>query len=99
MFRRLTALLVIWVNLLGMAHPALACSIDALDSDCCGAGLPWPGDLGAQNSNGVAAGTLCCLASTTAAPSVSVDATRPQPEAAHGLGSPDPIVLLSWSLA
>ena len=99
MFRRLTAVLVISAGLLGLAHPALACSIDAFDTDCCSTGSRSPCDRGAVQPAVAMATTLCCLAGTTALSSISVDTARTSAAVTPDVSSPDPLAPPAGSLA
>jgi hypothetical protein len=96
MLRRLTAVVIIWVSLLGMAFPAFACSLAASTGDCCGqarASSPCAGGEGfLQLPDATTA--LCCA--SAAFPSVAIDSSRASHERAHHPSSPDPFVLIAW---
>jgi hypothetical protein len=98
MLRRLTAVVVIWMSLLGAAFPAVACSLGAAADDCCGqqgASSPCAGGEGfVQPPNATMA--LCCASGHAAFPSVATDSGRAsQPRGQHP-SSPDPVVLIAW---
>jgi hypothetical protein len=97
MLRRLTAVVVIWLSLLGVAFPALACSL-AASADCCGqpgTSSPCAGGAGFVQVPDVTTAP-CCASAPAAFPSVANDSDR----ASHGRdqhpSSPDPVVLIAW---
>jgi hypothetical protein len=97
--RRLTAVVVIWVSLLGAAFPAFACTLAALNSECCGqtgATPPCAGDVGfGQPMNTTTAS--CCASGHEAFPGAAFDSDRTSPERAHEHSPPEPFVLIAWS--
>jgi hypothetical protein len=98
MLRRLTAVVVIWVSLLGAAFPAFACSLAASTGDCCGqarASSPCAGGEGfVQLPDATTA--RCCASAHAAVPSVAIDSSRASHERGHHPSSPDPLVLIAW---
>ena len=99
MLRRLTAVVVIGVSLLGAAFPAFACSLDASNSACCGQGgapSPCTGGEGFVPALGVTA-AICCASGQAASPNVAIDSGRTSHERGHHPSSPDPYVLIARS--
>jgi len=97
MLRRLTAVVVIWMSLLGAAFPALACSL-AASADCCGQGgtsSPCAGGAGFSQLPDVTT-ALCCASGPAAFPSVATDSGRAWHERNQHPSSPDPVVLIAW---
>jgi len=97
MLRRLTAVVVIWMSLLGAAFPALACSL-AASADCCGqAGTSSPCARGAGFSQLPDVTTaLCCASGPAAFPSVAIDSRGASHARDQLPSSPDPVVLIAW---
>jgi hypothetical protein len=97
--RRLTAVVVIWVSLLGAAFPAFACTLLASNSECCGQSdttLPCAGDVGfGQPVNATTAS--CCASGHDAFPVLAFDSDRSSPERGHDISPPEPLVLIAWS--
>jgi hypothetical protein len=96
---RLTAVVVIWVSLLGAAFPALACALTASNSECCGqsgTALRCARDVGFGQPR-EATTALCCASGHEAFPGVAYDSERTSPERGHDLSSTDPFVLIAWS--
>lgn len=97
--RRLTAVVVIWVSLLGAAFPAFACTLAASNSECChqaGTTPPCAGDVGfGQPVNATTAS--CCAAGHETFPGVAFDSDRTSPERGHDLSPPGSFVLIAWS--
>lgn len=97
MSRRLIALLVVCVGLLGAAVPVLACSIAALDGDCC-----------PQNSQSSCAGsepgerletaaTNCCIAAPVPSHAESISSIRSlQDEHPASSATPESLSLPPW---
>ena len=97
MLRRLAALAVIWMSLLGVAFPALACSL-AASADCCGqpgTSSPCAGGAGCVQVPNVTTAP-CCASAPAAFPSVANDSGRASHERDQHPSSPDPIVLIAW---
>src|SRR4029077_11752230 len=96
MLRRLTAVLLIWMSLLGVAFPALACSL-AASADCCGqAGTssPCAGGAGFTQLPDVTT-ALCCSSGNAASESVAIDSRGASHERDQLPSSPDPVVLIA----
>lgn len=92
MARRLTALLVLWVGLLGAGSPALACAADALDGDCCPQEAPLPcGDDTAEYHSSTT-GVMCCAPANVGARAASIDSRRASQDREHDSGTPDPLI-------
>ena len=93
--RRLTALLVMVLVLLGTVAPTLACAAALSTRDCCpeGSTTPCGGEGSGTQFNGLA--EACCL-NTPQASSAWVSASRDQIERESHFGSPDPIVAVAW---
>lgn len=90
MLRRLSAVLVIWVGLLGAALPVLACSMAAQRHDCCPPGAPSPCDDGSTAA-------ICCVSTPSSSQAVSITASRVlQDGHAGSSGSVDFLVLPLW---
>ncbi len=97
MFRRLTAAVVIWMSLLGVAFPALACSL-ATSADCCSqpdTSSPCAGGPGFSQLPDVTT-ALCCASGPAAFPSAATDSGRALHERAQHPSSPDLVVLIAW---
>jgi len=97
MLRRLTAVVVIGMSLLGGASPALACSLAASTDDCCGkqgASSPCSGGEGIMQPTD--ATMACCVSGHAAFPRVATDSRRASHERDHRQTSPDPVVLIAW---
>jgi hypothetical protein len=91
--RRLALSLVLWVGVLGVASPALACAATAaLERDCCPEGMPSP----CEGGSGDPSATLCCVAAPAPAQAVAAESGRTQLERAHDSGSPDPFIVSAW---
>jgi hypothetical protein len=98
MLRRLTAVVVIWMSLLGAAFPALACSLAASTADCCGqpgTSSPCAGGAGFSQLPDVTT-ALCCASAPAAFPSVATDSGRAWHERNQHPSFPDPVVLIAW---
>jgi hypothetical protein len=96
MLRRLSTLLVVWVGLLGVALPALACSMAALDRDCCPQNAP--SSCGDESRGCLKAAAAICRATVSgSSQAVSINASRLLQESHAGpCGSPDLPVLPVW---
>jgi hypothetical protein len=93
LFRRLLAMLVVGVGLLGIIQPALA---RATARDCCPSGSPSPCDgVCAGDAAFSDVGQPCCAAHLGSGPAVSIERTRVRFALAHSQGSPDPVFLLT----
>jgi len=93
--RRLSLVMVVWLGLLWVASPALACARVA-DRDCCPAGPTAP--CSGQES-GVDLSTLdalCCVAAPATSSSAAVDASRTTHVQPNAGDSPDPVVAFAW---
>lgn len=99
MMRRLTAIVMIWVSLLGAALPAFACASAGFAHDCCAGaagGSPCAGDTSlVQASDGAA--MSCCASGHPASPNALVDSGRSSHESDHCAGSPDTLAPAAWS--
>jgi hypothetical protein len=98
MLRRLTAVVVIWMSLLGAAFPALACSLAASTADCCGqpgTSSPCAGGAGFSQLPDVTT-ALCCSSGHAASASVAIDSRGASHERDQHPSSPDPVVLIAW---
>jgi len=97
--RRLTAVAVILLNLLGAASPAFACSLAAPMSDCCGqAGTSSPcagGEGFVQGSDDTTA--RCCASGYAAFPGAAIDSGRTSSEHSHPPSSSDALPVIAWS--
>jgi hypothetical protein len=98
MLRRLTAVVVIWISLLGAAFPALACSLAASTADCCGqpgTSSPCAGGAGFSQLPDVATAP-CCASAPAAFPSAASDSGRGSHVREQHSSSSDPVVLIAW---
>lgn len=98
MLRRLTAVVVIWMSLLGAAFPALACSLAATTADCCGqpgTASPCAGGAGFVQLPDVTT-AMCCASAPAAFPGVTSDSGRASHERGQHSSSPDPVILVAW---
>jgi hypothetical protein len=85
--------LVIWLGLLWVASPTLACARVA-DRDCCPAGSTAPCEGTGVDLSTVQA--LCCVSAPAASSTAAADTTRTthvQPQTPH---PPDPVAALAW---
>lgn len=92
MFPRWMAALVLWVGVLGIASPALACATVApAHRDCCpddGAPVPCGGEQPGE--------LACCIAAPTPAPAAGVSLSTEQDVQDRATGAPDPVLLVAW---
>jgi hypothetical protein len=74
MMRRLSAILAVWLSLLGVAMPALACSAGVAEA-CCpvGKSLPCGNGIGLQFT---APFSVCCSAGPTSTSALAVKPNR-----------------------
>ncbi len=93
--RRLTALLVMVLVLLGTVAPSLACAVALSTRDCCpeGSTTPCGGEDPGNHFNGL---VEACCSSAPQASSAWVSAIREHTEQQIPSGSPDPIVAVAW---
>jgi hypothetical protein len=87
----LVAALVVWIGVLGIASPVLACtSMAFVERDCCPQGTPAPcgGDR--------AAALECCVAAPPAVTAAVVIAKAEQLQIDPRSDSPDPVILPAW---
>jgi hypothetical protein len=92
-FRRLAASLMLWVGVLALASPVLACgAVSTPVRDCCPEGAPSPCDNGG-GSQGIAA---CCAAAPIASSAAAIESSRSQHERSPDSESPDPLILSAW---
>jgi hypothetical protein len=93
MIRRLAASLLLWVGVLALASPVLACgSPESPPRDCCPEGMPSP----CGGTDAPAAVPVCCAALPIVTQAVTVEAPRAQHEQPLDPGSPDPLLLAVW---
>jgi hypothetical protein len=89
--RRLVAALVLWVGVLGIASPVLACtSMAPAESDCCPQGSPAP--CGGDRS----AALECCVAAPPAVTASPVAAKAEQLQIEPRSDSRDPVIPPAW---
>jgi hypothetical protein len=94
-FRRLTALVVIWVSLLAAAPSAFACAWVVLKSDCCPAGSPTSrGGEGSAVLTDVGA-ALCCAAQPEVSPTIAAGSVR----TAHERNLHPPLAVIAESVS
>jgi hypothetical protein len=91
--RSLSIALVIWLGLLWVASPALACA-RVTDRDCCSPDTTSPCTGTGTDLSTVSA--LCCSAAPAASPSVAADAGRAAHVQPDTLDSPDAITAFAW---
>jgi hypothetical protein len=93
--RRVTAILAVWLSLLGVAMPVLACSMGDKGNGCpVQTRAPCAGGVSELQSN--ATMSLCCSAGPTSAYVASVDPRRSAHASLHP-GSPDQLVVGGWT--
>lgn len=93
--RRLTAILAIWLSLLGVAMPVLACSMGVAADSCCPVRTQSPcGGSGESQWNATV--TVCCSAGPTFASGPSVEPSRSTQAPLHP-GTPDQLVVSGWT--
>jgi hypothetical protein len=91
MFPRWMASLVLWVGVLGIASPALACATVApAHRDCCPDGAPSPCGGGQPGK------LACCVTAPTPAPAAAVSVSTQQKVQDRTTGTPDPVLLVTW---
>ena len=91
--RRLTAILAIWLGLLGVAVPVLACSMGVAGDGCCPLGTESAcGGESQLNSTTV---SLCCSAGPASASGPSVESRRTIQSPVHP-GTPEQFVVSGW---
>ena len=90
--RRLTTILAIWLSLLGVAMPVLACSMGVNADGCCPVRTQSPCAGGAGGPQWNATVTLCCSAGPTSASGPFVGQSRNSQAPLHP-GTPDQLVL------
>jgi hypothetical protein len=96
--RRLTALLVLWVGLLGALSPAFACEMAASGGNCC------PADASSECRQAwafermeSASAAMYCLAPAMPSQVVGIEAAARNPhDPQHAGGSPEASAVLSW---
>ncbi len=97
MLRRLTAVAMIWLSLLGAALPAFACSLAASTGDCCDQqGTPCTGGQGYVQSLRSAAAS-CCVTEDLGLSNVAFDAGRTPYQRGFDSCDPNPLALVAWS--
>jgi hypothetical protein len=93
--RRLTAILVFWLSLLGVAMPVLACSMGVAADGCCAVRSQSPCG-GSGDSQWNATVTLCCSAGPASASGPSVEPSRSTQAPLHP-GTPHQLVVSGWT--
>jgi hypothetical protein len=93
--RRLTVILAVWLSLLGVAMPVLACAMGVTDGDCCPVQTRSPCAGGVNELQSNVTITLCCSAGPTSAYVVSVDPRLTAQSNLHP-SSPDQLVVSGW---
>lgn len=89
--RRLTAILAIWLSLVGVVMPVLACSMGVDTAGCCPMRTHSPcGGSGESQWNATVA--VCCSAGPTSNAGPYVEPTRSSQALFHP-GTPDPLVV------
>jgi hypothetical protein len=92
--RRLTAILAIWLSLLGVAVPVLACSMGVAGDGCCPLGTESPCGGGESQLNSTTV-SLCCSAGPASASGPSVESRRTIQSPVHP-GTPEQFVVSGW---
>jgi len=93
--RRLSALLIVWMGLLGAAHPALACATDMPANDCCPPGSNIPCDHSAPAPSPAPDGAICCVAAPAPIEAAASDRVRGSALVPQDSGSPEAIAQTS----
>jgi hypothetical protein len=93
--RRLTAILAIWLSLLGVAMPVLACSMGVAADGCCPVRTQSPCG-GSRESQWNATVALCCSAGPTSASGPSIEPSRSTHVPLHS-GTPDQLLVSGWT--
>jgi hypothetical protein len=93
--RRLTAILAIWLSLVGVAMPVLACSMGVAADGCCPVRTQSPCG-GSSESQWNATVALCCSAAPTSVSGPSVEPNRSIRVPLHP-GTPDLVVDSGWT--
>jgi len=95
MMRRLTAIAAIWLSLVGVAMPVLACSMGVDTAGCCPVRTQSPcGGSGESQWNATV--TLCCSAGPTSASGPSVEPSRSTQVPLHP-ATPDQLIVSGWT--
>jgi hypothetical protein len=89
--RRLTAIWAIWLSLLGVAMPVLACSMGNGEQGCCPVGTQSPCGAGSESQWNPTV-DLCCSAGPTSANEPSFEPSRNIQSPLHP-GTPDQFVV------
>jgi len=93
--RRLIALLVVWIGLLGAAGPAFACASSA--RDCCPPDAPAPCESQKTPDPGLASASVCCA--SVPAPSALASLESVRKTVADADSAPDVVAPLSGPIA
>jgi hypothetical protein len=93
--RRLSVILAIWLSLLGVAMPVLACSM-GVDADGCCPVRTQSACGGSGESQWNATVALCCSAGPTSTAGPSVEPSRSSPAPLQP-GTPDQFVVSGWT--
>jgi hypothetical protein len=94
--RRLTAMLFVWVGLLGPASAAFACATLALKADCCPADSSGPCSdqtTGAQP----ALPATCCVAAPTRSKELTLESRRSDRELDRNSDPPELAINAGWA--
>jgi hypothetical protein len=93
--RRLTSILAIWLSLVGVAMPVLACSMGVDAAGCCPVGTQSPcGGSGESQWNATVA--LCCSTGPTSTAGPSVDEPNRSSRDPLHPGTPDQFAASGW---
>ena len=94
LLRRLVASLALWIGVLGVASPALACAATAaVERDCCPEGMPAPCNGGGAGEFGE---PVCCVSAPASSQVAAQVCSRSQHAREPDSGPPDPFILSAW---
>jgi hypothetical protein len=89
---RRIATLLLWLGLVALAAPALACgSMTTPTRDCCPEGAPAP-----CKNPGERGAVQCCVSVPTSSAVAFAMPARTSAEPLQSSGSPDPLVIVAW---
>jgi hypothetical protein len=96
--RRLTALLVLWVGLLGAISPAFACAVSPSGGDCCPPDAsPECRQAWAFERLESASAAMYCLAPAMPSQAVTIGVARDPLESQHDGPLPEPCAIVAWA--
>lgn len=96
--RRLIVISALWLGLLGMAEPLLACAMNTPASGCCPTGTQAPCDQDSDQGTALADANVCCASAPVGQP-LTVSIKKSDAKALHDAsGSADSPLIVASSL-